>query len=126
MSLPPPSSAQARIIWFACTGLALLTIVGVIIAAVWGMGKVLHVLAPVLWPLAIAGVLAYLLDPVVDWLQHKGIPRTRAILLVFFAVTGLLLAVLSSVIPGWWWKRANWCRVCRSTASSWNRRSGNG
>ena len=99
MSLPPPSSAQARIIWFACTGLALLTIVGVIIAAVWGMGKVLHVLAPVLWPLAIAGVLAYLLDPVVDWLQHKGIPRTRAILLVFFAVTGLLLAVLSSVIP---------------------------
>lgn len=59
----------------------------------------LHVLAPVLWPLAIAGVFAYLLDPVVDWLQKKGVPRTRSILLVFFAVTGLLLAVLSSVIP---------------------------
>lgn len=99
MSFPPPTPRQARIIWAACTGLALLVIVAVIITAVWGGGKVLHVLSPVLWPLAIAGVLAYLLDPVVDWLQRRGIPRTRAILLVFFMVTGLLLAVLSSVIP---------------------------
>jgi predicted PurR-regulated permease PerM len=99
MNFPPPTERQARIIWLACTGLALLAIVAVIIAVVWGLGKVLHVLAPVLWPLAIAGVLAYLLDPVVDWLQHKGIPRTRAILLVFFVAAGLLLALLSSLVP---------------------------
>ncbi|MCU0788988.1 MAG: AI-2E family transporter [Verrucomicrobia bacterium] len=99
MSFPPPSARQARIIWMASTGLALVVIIGVIVAMVWGLSRVMHVLAPVLWPLAIAGVLAYLLDPVVDWIEKKGIPRTRAILLVFFVATGLLLAVLSSVIP---------------------------
>jgi predicted PurR-regulated permease PerM len=99
MSFPPPSERQARIIWMGCTGLALLAIIGVIVAMVWGLSRVLHVLAPVLWPLAIAGVLAYLLDPVVDFFEKKGIPRTRAILLVFFIAAGILLAVLSSVIP---------------------------
>ncbi|MCU0772457.1 MAG: AI-2E family transporter [Verrucomicrobia bacterium] len=99
MSFPPPSDRQARIIWTACTGLALLVIVAVIVAVVWGLGHVLRVLAPVLWPLAIAGVLAYLLDPVVDWFERKGIPRTRAILLVLLMLTGLMLAVVSSVLP---------------------------
>ncbi len=99
MSFPPPTDRQARIIWTACTGLALLAIVAVIVVAVWGIGEVLRVLAPVLWPLAIAGVLAYLIDPVVDWLERKGIPRTRAIVLVLFMVTGLILTVLSSILP---------------------------
>ncbi|MCU0789085.1 MAG: AI-2E family transporter [Verrucomicrobia bacterium] len=35
----------------------------------------------------------------VDWLERKRIPRTRAILLVFFMAAGLLLGVLGSVIP---------------------------
>lgn len=99
MNFPPPTDRQARIIWAALTGLSMLAVVGVILVAVWGVGRVLDALAPVLWPLAIAGVLAYLLDPVVDWLQKKGVPRTRAIVLVFFAVTGLFAAVLGSVIP---------------------------
>lgn len=99
MTFPPPTPAQARIIWLACTGLALTVIVAVLVAFVWGMGKVLNVLAPVLWPLAIAGVLAYLLDPVVDWLERRRIPRTRAILLVFFLAAGLLCAVLGSIVP---------------------------
>lgn len=99
MSLPPPSPRQARIIWTALTGLALVAIVAVLVALVWGLGKVLNVLAPILWPLAIAGVLAYLLDPVVDWLETKRLSRARAIILVFFAAAGLMLAVLSSIIP---------------------------
>jgi len=99
MNFPPPTERQARVIWIAATGLALTIIVLVLVAFVWGLGKVLNVLSPVLWPLAIAGVLAYLLDPVVDWLERKRIPRTRAILLVFFIVTALLAGVLGSVIP---------------------------
>jgi predicted PurR-regulated permease PerM len=99
MNFPPPSDRQARIIWMACTGLGLLVIGLVVAVVVWGLGQVLRLLAPVLWPLAIAGILAYLLDPVVDWLQRKGIPRTRAILLVFFVAAGLLLAALASVVP---------------------------
>ncbi|NJR39223.1 MAG: AI-2E family transporter, partial [Leptolyngbyaceae cyanobacterium CSU_1_4] len=39
--------------------------------------------------LAVAAILAYLLDPVVDWLEHKQVPRTRAIILVFFVAVML-------------------------------------
>ena len=36
----------------------LAVIVALIVALVWGLGRVLHVLGPVLWPVAVAGVLA--------------------------------------------------------------------
>lgn len=83
----------------AFSALAVAAIIGVIVASVWGLGQVLGLLAPVLWPLAVAGVLAYLLDPVVDWIEKRGVPRTRAILLVFFIATGIFLGVLASIVP---------------------------
>ena len=63
MSLPPPSPRQSRLIWLAITGLALATLVGLAVTLVWGMGHVVNALAPVLWPLAIAAIIACLLDP---------------------------------------------------------------
>ncbi len=99
MSLPPPTDKQARVIWFALTGLALATIVALIVALVWGLGQVLNVLAPVIWPVAVAGVLAYLLDPVVDFLERKRVPRTRGILLVFLVAALLVVALFGSVVP---------------------------
>lgn len=99
MSLQPPSPQQARIIWLALTGLALATLVALIAGAVWGLGHVVQILSPVLWPLAVAGVLAYLLDPVVDWLEKKGVPRTRAIVCVFVAALLLIGGIFGSVIP---------------------------
>ena len=56
-----PSSEQVSL-WLT---LALLGLV------LWGAGWVLHQLSSVLLPLAIAGVLACLLDPVVDFLEQK-------------------------------------------------------
>lgn len=99
MSLPPPSPKQANLIWLALTGLAVAVLVGLVVGLVWGLGKVLHLLGPVLWPLALAGVLAYLLDPVVDWIARRGVTRSRAILLVFALAGGILLALVSSVLP---------------------------
>lgn len=99
MSFPPPTDKQARVIWFALTGLALATIVALIVALVWGLGQVLRVLSPVIWPVAVAGVLAYLLDPVVDFLERKRVPRTRAIALVFLVAALLVLALFGSVVP---------------------------
>jgi len=99
MSATTPSSSQKKVIWFGVTALALAVIVAVIVGAVWGLGQALSLLAPVIWPLAVAGVLAYLLDPVVDWIEHRRVPRTRAILLVFFVAAGLFLAVLASIVP---------------------------
>jgi predicted PurR-regulated permease PerM len=85
--------------WFALTGLAMATVIALIVAAIWGLGRVLNLLSPVLWPLAVAAVVACLLSPVVDYLEGKKIPRSRAILLVFVMAFALVLGVLASVIP---------------------------
>jgi len=99
MPFPSPSEKQARVIWIAATGLAIATIIGLVVALIWGLGRVLDVLAPVLWPIAVAGVLAYLLDPVVDFLERRRIPRTRAIVLVFGVALLIVLGLFGSIVP---------------------------
>ena len=74
MAFPPPTSSQARIIWLSLTGLAIALIIGLVVGFVWGMGEVLYFLSPVVWPVAISGIIAYLLDPVVDFLERKRVP----------------------------------------------------
>src|SRR5258708_31287029 len=99
MSLPPPTERQARILWLALTGAAIAVLMGLGAVLVWGLGQIVQALSPVLWPLAIAGVLAYLLDPIVDLLGRKGIPRTRGIILVFGLALLVISAFVSSVVP---------------------------
>jgi predicted PurR-regulated permease PerM len=99
MDFPPPTHRQARIIWLALTGLAIAVLVGLSVALVWGVGQVLNILSPVLWPLAIAGVLAYLLDPVVDWLQARFFSRRTSIVVVFFLALCILGGLFASVVP---------------------------
>ena len=94
-----PSEKQTRILWFALTGLAMAAVVALVVAAVWGLGRVVDLLSPVLWPLAIAGVIACLLSPVVDFLVRRKLPRGRAIILVFVAAFAVIVGVLASVIP---------------------------
>ena len=99
MNFPPPTEKQARVIWLALTGLAVAIILALVVGAVWGLGRVLHVLSSVIWPIAVAGVLAYLLDPVVDFFERRHVPRTRAIGLVFLIALFLVLGVFGSVVP---------------------------
>ena len=99
MSLKSPTEKQSNVIWFALTGLAVATVIGLIVAGVWGLGRVIDLLSPVLWPLAVAGVVACLLSPVVDFFEKRNIPRARAILLVFVIAFAVVLGVLASVIP---------------------------
>jgi predicted PurR-regulated permease PerM len=99
MSLPAPTEKQARIIWLALTGVAIATIVALIVALVWGMGQVLDVMAPVIWPLAVAGVVACLLDPVVDFLVRRKVPRMRAITMVFAMALVLVMGLTASIVP---------------------------
>ncbi|MFM8360521.1 MAG: AI-2E family transporter, partial [Verrucomicrobiota bacterium] len=99
MSLPPPTPAQARILWSAVTAVSLALLAGVLVLLVWGAGQLLELLGPVLWPLAVAGAVAYLLDPVVDRLVDWKVPRPRAIALVFAGALALVAGLLGSVVP---------------------------
>lgn len=99
MSFPSPSPRQARLIWLALSGLAIAVLVGLAAGLVWGLGRIVDILSPVLWPLAIGGVLAYLLDPVVDFLEQRSVPRRRAILFVFSIGLLLIATFISIVVP---------------------------
>ena len=94
-----PGENQLRVMWFALTALAVAVTVAVGVGAVWGIGKVLDLLSPVLWPLAIAAVLSYLLEPAVKWLERHNIKRTWGIIMVFAFVLAVVSGVLASVIP---------------------------
>lgn len=59
----------------------------------------LFVLADVLLPFVAGIVIAYFLDPLVDWLEAKGISRTLATTLVTAFIFIMLLVILALVAP---------------------------
>ena len=99
MTLPPPSPKQARLIWTALSAASLGVLLGLIGLGIWGLARALNLLSPVLWPLAIGGILAYLLDPVVDFFERRKVPRRRAVMLVFFLGTIVIAGFLGSIMP---------------------------
>lgn len=99
MTFPPPTERQARLIWTAVTGLAVALIVALAVVLFWALGRIIDRLSPVIWPLAVAAVIACLLDPLVDWLQARGRSRRTAIAAVFAIAFLLLVGFFASVVP---------------------------
>lgn len=64
-----------------------------------GVGLLLYLLGPILTPFAVAALLAYLGDPLVDRLQERGMGRTAAVAIVFGAMTLLLLLLPLILVP---------------------------
>ena len=100
MNFPPPSEKQAQVIWFSFTTLAVAVVLGAIGSTVWALGFLLNKLASLILPLAVAAIIACLLDPVVDFFEQRmKIPRIRAILLVFFIGVAIVVLMLGTVMP---------------------------
>jgi predicted PurR-regulated permease PerM len=99
MSFPAPTPRQARILWVSLTSLAVAVVLVLIGLVLWGLGWVIQQLTSVLLPIALAGIIAYLLDPLIDFLVARKVPRPRAILLVFFLAIMLVLILLATVVP---------------------------
>ena len=55
--------------------------------------------------LALAFALAYLMDPAVDWLERRKVPRVVSILLILLLAAGIIAVALSLLIP-YLWKEA--------------------
>ena len=90
-----PAEWQQKAIWAAISALAISFLIFVFIAVVWIMANVISFLQPILIPVAIAAILAYLLDPVVTRMAAGGLGRTKSIILLF-AIAGLALAVVGT------------------------------
>lgn len=100
MNFPPPSEKQAQVIWISVTTLAVAVLLGAVGASFWAISLLLNKLASLILPLAIAAIVACLLDPVVDLLEQRmKIPRIRAILMVFFIGVALVVLLLGTVVP---------------------------
>ena len=99
MSVYPPSEQQARLLWFSLAAVAVAVLTGLLGALVWGIGQVIQILTPVLLPLAVAGIIAYLLDPVVSLFVRLGQPRMRSIFYVFGLALLLVTGLGATVVP---------------------------
>lgn len=94
-----PTPFQLRTLWNAATGVSIL-ILGLLLAGfIWLLGSIFGFLQPVLLPLAVAGIVAYLLDPVVAWFQRRGLSRMRAVIMVFASATALTAILVAIMIP---------------------------
>ena len=75
-------------------------LLALIAALLLGVAWVANTLSSVLIPLAIAGIVAYLLDPLVDWFHKKrGMQRQSAIILVFTIALLLVGGLVASIVP---------------------------
>lgn len=100
MNFPPPSEKQAQVIWFSVTTLAVAVVLGALGGIFWTLGFLLNKLASLILPLAIAGIIACLLDPLVDLFEQRmKVPRIRAILMVFFIGLAIVVLMLGTVVP---------------------------
>lgn len=101
MSLPPasPTPFQRKVCWTGLTALAGLAVVAVILLAGWSIVSLCAYLKPLLTPVAIAAVLAYLLTPVVGLLCRWKVPRTLAVVLVFLIFSAALAMIVITVGP---------------------------
>lgn len=85
--------------WRAITALSIATITVVSVSTIYAFSYVMAFLQPILVPFAIAGVLAYLLEPVVSWLVTVGTTRQRAVIGVFAVTTLVFVGLMFWIIP---------------------------
>ena len=109
MAFPSPSEKQAKVLWFSLTALALAIFLALLALLFFGLAWLIERLSPVLLPLVIAGIVAFLLNPLVNFFEGKmssnvtmlftklkNPKRVKAILTVF--LVGLCLVATVSVL----------------------------
>jgi predicted PurR-regulated permease PerM len=82
----PLSTSEQRqsLLWLA---------IGILLVALFVL------LGPVLAPFVAAAIIGYVLNPGVDWLTERRIPRVTAVMLIIIATFILIIALLLIVVP---------------------------
>jgi predicted PurR-regulated permease PerM len=94
-----PTRFQRKTLWSALTGVAMLVLGSLLVGLVWLVGQIFGFLQPVLIPLIVAGIIAYLLDPVVRLLEKRGLSRLWAVVTVFLATLAAVTLMVAAVLP---------------------------
>ena len=91
-----PTVFQRNALWTAITAVSITVIGALAIGLIYLATQVMAFLQPILVPFAVAGVLAYLLEPGVEWLERRGLSRQRSVMLTF----GVFTLAIGGL--GWW------------------------
>ncbi len=94
-----PTPFQQRTLWNAATGVSIMILGALMVGLVWLIGKVFGFLQPVLIPLIVAGIVAYVLDPVVRLLQKRGLSRLWSVVTLFAAILASIALLVIALIP---------------------------
>lgn len=70
-----------------------------VLAVVIFLGTMFYLLQPILLPFVLGGLIAYLGDPVVDWLESHKLNRTVAVSIVFIFLTSFFVVAGLIFIP---------------------------
>ena len=87
--------------WAALTALFVVLLVTIACSVVWIAANVIGFIQPILIPVAIAVILAYLLDPLITKMTARGLGRTKAVLALFTIAVlsiGVLVTWLAPIV----------------------------
>src|ERR1700686_5014600 len=94
-----PTPWQQKTMWAALTALFVVFLVTIVGAVIWIGANIISFLQPILIPVAIALILAYLLDPLVTKMCKGVLVRTNAVALIFAILFLALSGLLSRIVP---------------------------
>jgi predicted PurR-regulated permease PerM len=95
-----PTPFQQRTLWNAATGVSILVLGALLVGLIWLVGYVFGFLQPVLIPIIVAGIVAYVLDPVVVFLERRGMSRMWSVITLFIGILIAVTLLVAAVLPG--------------------------
>jgi predicted PurR-regulated permease PerM len=95
-----PTHFQQQTLWKAATGVSILILGALLVGLIWLIGYIFGFLQPVLIPLIVAGIIAYVLDPVVRLLEKRGLSRMWAVVTLFLTILLAGTILVAAVLPG--------------------------
>jgi predicted PurR-regulated permease PerM len=94
------SPGEQRLLRYTIVALSTVTLVGTIVFIIWVLGQIIGALHALVFPLAIAGVLALVLFPVVELFERfLRMNRLGAVVSLFMILFGLFLTLMVLVLP---------------------------
>ena len=94
-----PTPFQKKMFWAAVTAVSFVALGAVVTLLGWLIFSAISYLQPILIPIAIAAILAYLLDPLVAWLEKRRLSRTMSVITVFSVSIAVVAGILIYIIP---------------------------
>ncbi len=85
--------------WASLTAIFVVVLFMIVGTVVYLSANLIAFLQPILIPVAISAILAYLLDPVVTYLARRGFGRTRAVLTIFLIAFLAIAALFAWIVP---------------------------